>query len=231
MPTGFVSIADNGNWQIDADVPTLALRRAGRVASQQYTNGSTTNSRPTRVAIQLNDGEILALSCTSHCALGAKEGNVAYVYVDAPAGQIVEYFIFAPGSASVSSSGMQTFDASGRITFDSGWRLFDVRHILFGHEAANLPGGRKYAFVHAMINVSIYYTRVVNGQPPNSFISNVRGTSFTGVSINGGSIRAASTTIDVAATAPRAGTGVGFYETYTNNVNPASIIIDVTNYL
>lgn len=231
MPTGFVSIADNGHWQVDSDFAVLSLRRSGQVASQQYSNGATTNSNPTRVAIQVDDGEVLALASTAHCALGVRVGNVAYVYVAAPAGQIIEYYIFAPGTTGISLSGLQVFNEAGQITFDSGWKLFDVRLLLSGHNGTYLAPGRKYAFVHSQINTSILYAQILNGIPPNSFVSYLRRTSYTGVRIVDNYVEAALTTVDVAATPPSpGGSGNAYSETYSNNVNPISIIIDVTGY-
>jgi len=230
MPTGFQSIGDDGNYQIDSSFASLALVRSGSLASQQYTNGSTTNTSPTRVAITLNSDEILAIACTDLCALGSLVGNTAYVYVSAAAGRVVEYFIFKPGSAGMSSSGMQVFNEVGSITFDSGWKLFDVRHIFEGYGSVSLPAGRQYAFVHSQIGTQVSYNRVVNGIPPNSLVSYIRRTAFSCMSINGQTLVSQLANVDVAGTTPSPGNVPALSQTLSNNVTPQFLIIDVTGY-
>lgn len=230
MPVGFESIGDTGRYQVDSNFKNLALIRSGQLLSQQYTNGSTTNTRPTRVAITLNEGEILALACTELCALGSKIGNTVYVYVDSAAGQMVEYYIFKPGGNTSSTFGLQVFSEDGELTFDSGWDLFDVRYILSGYVTASLSAGRKYAFVHSQIGTSITYTQVVNGIPPNSLTSHVRRTMFSAVKISGNSVVCQLSNVDVAATPPSSGAGQPYSETYSNNATPVALIIDVTGF-
>ena len=123
MIAGFEAINDKGSYQVDSGFPVLALVRSGQLLSQKYTSGETTNTSPTRVAVTVNDGEILAISSGVFSSLGAIVGNVAYIYTDGPAGQLVNYYIFRPGDIPVSTVGLQLFNDLGRLTFDSGWDL------------------------------------------------------------------------------------------------------------
>ncbi len=230
MPTGFEAIGDAGNYQIDSSFANMALIRSGALYSEQYTNGSTTNTNPTRVAVTVNAGEVLAVACTALCAVGSIVGTTVYVYVSAAAGTLVEYYIFKPGDTSVSSVGMQIFNESGQITFDSGWKLFDVRHILAGYTSVTLAVGRKYAFVHTQIGTVVIYNRVVNGIPPSVLVSYIRRTQFSCVSINGNSIACQLANVDVAASPPSSGSGAAVNQTIPNNVTPQALIIDVTGY-
>lgn len=230
MPVGFESVGDSGSYQVDSDFKNLAMIRSGTVNSQTYTNGETTNTAPTRVAITLNDGEILAIACTQYCAFGSRIGNVAYVYVNAAAGQAVQYYIFQSGGAAASNFGLQVFNENGELTFDAGWNLFDVRHVLSGYGSVNLPAGKKYAFVHSQIATRITYTKVVNGIAPNSFVSFVRVTDFSSVRINGGLVECQLSTVDAGGTRPSPGTGSSYTNQYNNGINPIALIIDVTGF-
>lgn len=230
MPVGFESIGDSGNFQVDSSFKNLAMVRSGTVASQQYSNGSTQNTNPSRVGVTLYEGEILAVSCSEYCSLGGKVGDTAYVYVSAPAGQPVNYYIFKPGGLTVSSFGLQVWNEVGELTFDSGWSLFDVRAILSGYNSVSLVVGRKYAFVQCQIGARVDYTRVHNGVPPNSFISDVRVTYYSSVRVVNQTVQCEQSAIDIGATPPRPGPGPGSYDTRSNGVNPISLIIDVTGF-
>lgn len=231
MPTGFQSIGETGSYQIDNSFVNLALDRSGTLTSQQYTAGETTNTSPTRVELTLNEGEILAISCVSYCALGSKVGNTAYVYVDAPAGRAVEYYIFKPGTT-LSNYGLQVFADNGVVTFDSGWKLFDVRQIMSGTGTLNMPVGRKYAIVHTQIATSIFYAKVVVGMAPNFTVNYIRSTSFSSYRINSGTIECAISAVDLAGTRPvRTGATNSYQNTYQNGVTPQALVLDVTGYL
>lgn len=230
MPAGFQSIGTSGSYQIDSNFTNLALDRSGQLSSQQYMAGDTFNTRPTRVAVTLTEGEILAFSCTAAAAVGTRTGNLSYIFVDAPAGTIVKYYIFKPGYTS-STFGLQVYNEAGGLTFDSSWRLFDVRSLVNGYNTWTLAGGREYAVVHTKIATSVRYTRVVNGQPPNQLGSWVRVTAFSCASVVGNSITTRLANVDSWATAPQPGGGSSSYsETYSNGVTPSFIVIDVTGY-
>lgn len=232
MQAGFQAIGETGSYQVDSSFANLALDRSGVLTSQNYTNGSTQNTSPTRAQITLYDGEILALSCSVFCALGSRQGNTAFIYVAAAAGQQISYYIFKPGSLSVSTTGLQIFNENEQLTFDSGWKLFDVRSIMQGYSNLNLTTGKKYAFVHTQISTRVKYDRVVNGMPPNYFSFYIRVTEFSSYRINGGLVECSLQAIDVAATDPSSASGgtPGFSETWTNGATPSALIIDVTGY-
>lgn len=231
MPTGFESIGDSGSYQIDSSFVNLALVRAGTLVSQSYTSGEITSTTPTRVQLTLQDGEILALACTAYCALGSKVGTTAYVYVNAPEGQLVEYYVFRPGTTR-STLGLQVFDENKVITFDSGWKLFDVRRILSGLGTFSLPTNKKYAVVHTRIATSVVYQRVVVGISPNYTSNYFRRTSFSAYRINSGTIACALTVVDIAGTRPTPSpSSNGYMETYANGATALALAIDVTGYL
>lgn len=227
---GFQAIGDTGSYQVDSNFKNLAMVRSGTLISQTYTNGETTNTSPSRATLTLNDGEILALSCSVFCALGSRVGNTAYVYCSEAAGQLIRYYVFKPGD-NPTGFGLQVFDASGDLTFDAGWKLFDVRSILSGYSSAQLPSGRSYAFVHSQIGTRITYNKVVNGMEPNIFTSYIRSTEFSSYAISGSTISCALSAVDIASTRPsRGSSGPGFTRIATNNVNPVALVIDVTGY-
>ncbi|AZE53545.1 hypothetical protein C4K03_1374 [Pseudomonas synxantha] len=229
MIAGFEAINDKGAYQVDSGFPVLALVRSGQLLSQTYTNGETTNTSPTRVAVTVNDGEILAVSSGVFSSLGSTVGNVAYIYTDGPAGQLVNYYIFRPGEIPASTVGLQLFNDLGRLTFDSGWDLFDVRAIMTGYDTLSLAPGRKYAFVHNQIATRVKYIKVVNGMPPNYMTSYIRTTEFSSYKINSNVIEARLSTIDIAGTRPKAsGSSSGFTSTQQNGVVASALIIDVT---
>jgi len=229
MISGFQSISDNGNFQVDSTFKNLAMVRKGTLTTQQYTNGATTNTRPTRAALSLADGEIVAFSCSVFCAVGARVGTTLYLYADSPAGAVIEYWIFRPGFT-VGNFGLQVFNEVGDITFDSDWRLFDVRALISGHTTTYLTPGRKYAAVHSQINTNIEYVRMVSGQAPNSFYSFIRITSFSAAAINGGTITTALANIDSWGTRPEPGGGQAYRETYNNGITSLFLVIDVTGF-
>lgn len=230
MISGFQAIGETGNYQIDSTFTNLALDRKGILYSQQYTAGETTNTSPTRVQLTLNDGEILALACTSYCSLGSKVGSVASVYVDTAAGTPVEYYVFKPGTIS-SNFGLQVFNEDSELTFDTSWKLFDVRQIMTGFSDLNLPPSKKYAFVQCQIQSQIYYAKVVVGQSPNTTVNWFRSTSFSSYKITNNLVQCAISAVDLSATRPqRVSSANGYSQTYNNGVTPQAILIDVTGY-
>lgn len=230
MISGFQAIGETGNYQIDSTFKNLALDRKGVLYSQQYTAGETTNTSPTRVQLTLLDGELLALACTVFCSLGSRVGNVASVYVDSAAGAAVEYYIFKPGS-SESNFGLQVFNENSELTFDTSWKLFDVRSIMTGFSSLNLAPNKKYAFIQCQIQAQIYYAKVVVGQQPNTTVNWFRSTSFSSYRINNNLVECAISAVDLAATRPqRVSSAQGYSQTYNNGVTPQALILDVTGY-
>lgn len=127
MPAGFQIINDSGVVQVDQDYKNYALYSKTTITSWSSSWNSGTGGTVFSAAVPIPpSGSYVIALITS----GASSASVMYggtVMATAPSGTpTVTAYVFAAPTASGSTSGVQVFDASGGVVFDSALKYMRV---------------------------------------------------------------------------------------------------------
>lgn len=229
MPAGLEIFNESNHYQIDSDFTNLALIRKGSGVSQRYTNGSVTMTRPSRIVVTLQPNEIIAFACLQPCGIAYRQGTNVYVHCDAEEGVLIEYWIFAAGSEQ-SSFGLQVFNEAGGLTFDSSWRLFNVRGLTTGLGNMQYFGTGKYAVVPMNVRVDAVYQVSLGGVTPNVFFIYSRATFYGSAICQNGNVSVSMAALDRYAFTRQPPGQTSGPTTVSNGIEPSYIVIDVTGY-
>lgn len=228
MPNGLQVFNDYNLLQIDSDFTNLALVRKGSLSTAAYSNGSVTNTRPTRASVSVGANEIIAFSCASPTAIVAKDGNDVIFSTDAPAGAVITYWIFGINGA-VSNSGVQVFKEDGSIAFDSGWQLLKFLGQTAGNGNYGYPG-KAVAVIPQTMYLLTQYSSVVQGVSPNVFIVDSRTSNMSAAAISGGSLGISTAVVDAWGMTREYPNEVGPNGQTDNGVVATYLVVDVTGY-
>ncbi|MBV6853746.1 hypothetical protein P2C08_14090 [Xanthomonas perforans] len=222
MPAGLQIINSNGFIQIDETYRNLHFKRKGTATTNVVAPGVAGNSS---VQIQISDVNammLIAVRCSSLVSMTSYNINGSTVtvglVVNARVGATVDWYAFdtAP-QAAAATYGLQVFNASGQIVFDSAhspMRVVDTYQV--NGSAGNTrtyPAGRSYA---AVFSPGIYVVPV-NAGP--------EGSNGYAVNLPGVRIGSSSGDVTVAPFQIQGSSGSSFNQTLPSNV----MVIDVTH--
>lgn len=228
MPEGFQAVNDYGTLQIDSDFTNLSVLRRGQLTTANYSNGSVTNTRPTRANLAINDNELVAFACTSPTAIVAKDGNEVVFSTDSPAGAVISYWVFGLAGP-VSNTGLQVFKADGSIAFDAGWQLLKFLGQTAGNGGYGYPG-TTIAVIPQVMYLLTEYASVVQGVAPAVFILDSRNSRMSAASISGSSLNISTAIVDSWGMTRSYPNEIGPNGQSDNGVVPSYLVVDVTGY-
>ncbi|GEM_PF-6981959 len=153
MPAGFQAFnTATGSVQVDENYANLALLTKVTITSAANGNWAATATlsvaSPTMPVVAVQSAVFVQLFRVYQSG-----GNWTFVYHAASAGAAINCYVFGkPVAPSGSGAGLQVFDASGSLTFDSRLKYARVAQMISGASyastpAVTLPSGRTYAAV------------------------------------------------------------------------------------
>lgn len=162
MLAGFQCFNDAGSFQIDGVYPQFVLRRKFDVATNYWVNGETIGY--SGVAVAVGDDEIVALSSSTPCGITYKQGNSIYLVSKGYVGTAIRVYVFGPiASASGGGMGVQVFNGSGSIIFDSAQKPLIMVGFPTGEGSFTYDGARNYAAICINQYLTLRDTRFGSG--------------------------------------------------------------------
>lgn len=212
MGAGFQVFNDSNFLQIDADYSNHEFVTKGTYSigpSNLANGGSNIGSTTVTVA---GRNPVIALNSSSLCyaSLQSQSGGVFTFYIYNGENTTVsgEYFIFDTASdASAGNTGMQIFNAAGKLVFDSNKKYMKVLDY-FDSTVVSEDQTRSYAKKVAFVMSDFGYRFVVQSsptQPGNSSVKFLQSWLHLGSTPNGSQFRLKDTTTFTNANADAAG--------------------------
>jgi len=203
----------------------MALIRKGSLITQT----APTDTVASEVKVPLADGEIIAFSCAIPTAIvGFSDGEV-YLRTDAPAGVLLNYWIFST-TQQESSFGLQAYDEVGGLIFDSSWKLLNIVGTQVGSGNYSYAPGREYAVIPQSVLVSIRRLLYYQGIHPHVYNIFERWLTFDAASVSSGSIVVGPATLEIQTWITEGPVGEG-WDFFGNNGNTTQyIVVDVTGF-
>jgi hypothetical protein len=160
VPAGLQVWNNQSYTQIDGSTTHTILLRSGSVTTTALPPGLVIDGNNySQCAVTLNPGEILAFGGNGAVAHAGSAGNTAYLHVMAPPGSPVLYWVFGSYVPSGLNYGLQVFNESGAMIYDSGRLPIRVVGEVMGVGTfTGYPSGRQLALVpwtqHAILTRS-----------------------------------------------------------------------------
>lgn len=162
MLAGFQCFNDAGAFQIDGVYPQFVLRRKFDVATNYWVNGETIGY--SEVAVSVGDDEIVALSSSTPCAITYRQGGNLLLVSQGYIGTVITVYVFGSiTSASGSGMGIQVFNGSGSIVFDSARKPLIMIGFPTGEGSFTYNGSRNYAAICVNQYLTVRDTRSGGG--------------------------------------------------------------------
>jgi hypothetical protein len=161
MPTGFQAINDNGTFQIDGEYPQFVLRHKYDVHTTNERTGDNSGSDTYFYGfVTVYDDEILAIRSSGFAAVVSKQGNTTMIMARSP-NALVECYVFGQVFDVGSHFGMQVFNSTGTLVFDSAQKILAMVGFVTGEGWNYYQPGRKYAAIccnQSLVITEDYYS-------------------------------------------------------------------------
>lgn len=225
---------DANLFQIDGDTAHVVLLRKGTYTTQTLPQGLT--NKTSMVSVPVNDGEILAVPNVPFAVAGKANGQWN-LHFFAPAGTAFDAFIFGPYQPSGTRVGMEVYNGSGQLIYDTGRLPLRVLGEVAGVGTfGGFPAGRRLALFPWTQYVSVERSHPAAGvgggatYPPFMLVSLVT-TGFVSSDYSGNvTIQQVEYFSDVSGPYDASRYPGGWDGTWSNNLQNKYSVIDVTGY-
>lgn len=148
MPVGFQSTNDAGAFQIDSELRALTIRNKGNVTSGFFEPGTSTSY----ASIPVSADSIIAFRAPGLKVAPVAQwlGSLRLAVYGAQLANIA-YWEFGPHISGGQNVGMQLFDASGNLNYETSRGTFNYVITQVGTGSLGLAGGRTYAVIPTVL--------------------------------------------------------------------------------
>lgn len=230
MTAGLQVWNDSSYLQVDGYNQHMVLLRKGQVTTTALTNGRT-DIPCSMCAIAINPGEILAIPDATFTVAGKYQGAWQLHTLNGP-GTTFDFYVFGPYTPSGTNVGMELYDGSGRLIYDTGRLPMRVAGTVTGVGDFTVGSpGRRYALYPNMLNCHTLRTSQGDpGSPNRAFIV----ATFTGGfgRVSGQSVHIQTTEYMASVAGPMSPSSIpnGWEIDLDNNVQNQFTVLDITGY-
>lgn len=166
MPAGLQVWNDQSYVQVDGSTTHAVLLRSGAATTTAFPPQIALDpNNYSQCAITLNPGEILAFGGGAACAHAGTANNTTYLHCMAAPGSSIPYWIFGAYSPSGIRYGMEIYNESGQLIYDSGRLPIRVAGEVSGVGTfSGYPSGRTLALVPWMQHAILTRSSAPGGQ-------------------------------------------------------------------
>lgn len=231
MTAGLQVWNDSSYLQVDGYNQHMVLLRKGQVTTTALTNGRT-DMPCSMCTIAVNPGEILAIPDATFNVAGKYQGSWQIHTLNGP-GTTFDFFIFGPYQPSGINVGLEIYDESQRLIYDSGRLPMRVLGNVagLGDFTVGVPG-RRYALYPNML--SCHLTRTSQGYTPGSNLQALLIANFTSGfgRVSGQTVHIETTYYMATVAGPVSSSQVpqNWNIDFDNNIQNQFTVLDITGY-
>lgn len=220
MDAGLEVFGATGSYQIDSKYKNPALLRKGAGATVEVSPGEVTISY---LPIPLGPNEFLAWRSTIDSVFAQRDATNGYIYVRTAPGHTVEWWVFGYPT-SLSTFGLQVFNADGERVFDSSEKPLRV----IGSQSETVESYMFGSIASIQQKTYVRQVRSSGGVAPNIFL--VNGLEFGVSKIVGSTVTIYKNQGFYSVATPTTSIPGDWAYNQTNGVTTQHLIIDVTDY-